>query len=67
MHRIVYSSSGLGSEEVVPPKKPAGACHGNNVDMGNVIKIKDSLDDDHKPLRDAHVGVMCLLPLPPIT
>ena len=67
MHHIVYSSSGLGSEEVVPPKKPAGVCHGNNVDVGNVIEIKDSLDDDHKLLRDAHIGVVRLLPLPPIT
>jgi len=41
--------------------------HGNNVDMGDVIKIKDSLDDGHKPLRDAHIGVVRLLPLPPIT
>jgi len=67
MHRIVYSSSGLGSEEVVLPKKPAEARHGNNVDVGDVIKIKDSLDDDHKPLHDAHVSVVHLLPLPPTT
>jgi len=65
VHRIVYSSSGLGSEEAVPPKKPTGAHHGNDVDVGDVIKIKDSLDGDHKLLPDAHVGVVRLPPLPP--
>jgi len=48
-------------------KKPAGVCHGNNVDVGDVIEIKDNLDDDHKLLRNAHIGVVRLLPLPPIT
>ena len=47
MHRILYSGSGSGFEEAVPPKKPAGARRGNDADVDNVIGITDNSGDDH--------------------